>query len=127
MVIKSRDKKSIAWLWSARADPSARPVCRSDLATRIPAFFAPRAVRPSNLAPAAVRKRSDRKRSQKLTRRARPELVRKFFHGKASVSERADETENEQNSASTKEEEIRPRKITGDLELREECVAEKTS
>jgi hypothetical protein len=54
-------------------------------------------------------------------------LVRKFFHGKASVSERADETENEQNSASTKEEEIRPRKITGDWELRKECVAEKTS
>ena len=38
-----------------------------------------------------------------------------------------EQTQHEKNSAGSKQQEIRPRKITGDWELRKECVAEKTS
>src|SRR5439155_3078591 len=42
-------------------------------------------------------------------------------------AERPKQSQHEKNSAGSKQQEIRPRKITGDWELRKECVAEKTS
>src|SRR5439155_21313481 len=42
-------------------------------------------------------------------------------------AERPKQSQHEKNSAGSKQQEIRPRKITGDREFRKKCVAEKTS